>query len=265
MPAAPPSAAAPYGGRPPEPRQRPGHDRQRQHAPHRHKPPPSIFPISVPTAAAGSNGNASFNNGVVTLTPSTNNQDGSVFYNSKVPTTSFTASFVYQESNGSNPPADGVAFVVQNVSTTALGTTGSALGYNGGLPQHGRRRGNQYQQWSYRRHQLRQRRRHGTYVSTGGVNVASGDPILVNLSYNGTTLLETLTDETTHSTYTTSYTANIPADAGGNMAYVGFTGATGGTYALQQVSQFSYQGGYNNALTVPAAANSYDRRDRLGR
>ena len=40
--------------------------------------------------------------------------------------------------------------------------------------------------------------------------------------------------------YTTSQTINIPSVVGGQTAYVGFTGATGGTGSQQTVSDFNY-------------------------
>ena len=170
-----------------------------------------------------SGGNTSVTSNVLTLTTAGVGEAGSAFYTSKVPTTNFTASFVYQMA-GSNP-ADGIAFVLQNAGPTARGGGGGSLGYTGiggGAAvefniYNGNTIGTNYANNGTT----------GTYLATGSVNLASGDPILVGLSYNGATLTETLTDQTNHNTFTKTYTENIPTDAGGTSAYMGFTGATG--------------------------------------
>lgn len=72
----------------------------------------------------------------------------------------------------------------------------------------------------------------GGSVTLGGANhtspvgLLSGDPISVSLSYNGTVLHETLTDELTSATSSFSYLVNLPQILGGTTAYVGFTAQT---------------------------------------
>jgi hypothetical protein len=85
------------------------------------------------------------------------------------------------------------------------------------------------------------------------VNIKSGNPIQVNLTYDGTTLTETLLDTVTSDMFTTTYTfegstATPPAftgklegDIGFDRGYVGFTAATGGAQATQTVSNFTYK------------------------
>jgi hypothetical protein len=58
--------------------------------------------------------------------------------------------------------------------------------------------------------------------------------------YDGTTLTLTITDLVTTATYTTSTVINIPATVGGNTAYVGFTGGTGGYTATQKILTWTY-------------------------
>ena len=202
-----------------------------------------------------SGGNTAVSSNVLTLTTAAIGEAGSAFYDTKVPTTNFTASFVYQMA-GANP-ADGVAFVLQNAGPTARGGGGGSPGYTGiggGAAVEFNVYNGQTIGTNYANNGTT-----GTYITTGAVNLASGDPILAGLSYNGTTLTETLTDESNQNTFTKTYTANIPVDAGGTSAYVGFTGATGGAYVLQTVSQFAYSSAsysYSNALAVALAANS---------
>ena len=70
-----------------------------------------------------------------TNTESAGNQTGSAWYNTAQPVQQgFTTSFQFQFTNQSNPPADGIAFVIQNVPTSPLhigytGGNGGALGY----------------------------------------------------------------------------------------------------------------------------------------
>jgi hypothetical protein len=51
----------------------------------------------------------------------------------------------------------------------------------------------------------------------------------------------TITDASNRdATFTTSWAANIPSTLGKNMAYVGFTGATGGVSATQELLTWSF-------------------------
>ena len=64
------------------------------------------------------------------------------------------------------------------------------------------------------------------------------------MTYNGTTLTMTITDTANPSqTFTTSWPVNIPSAVGGTSAYVGFTGATGGSMATQQILTWSFASG----------------------
>ena len=88
----------------------------------------------------------------------------------------------------------------------------------------------------------------GVYLPTNGVmttnptsNTANGDPIQVNLSYDGSNnLVETLTDLTTSATWSNTYSVgSLAATVGGKTAYLGFTGADGGATSTQTISNFS--------------------------
>ena len=79
--------------------------------------------------------------------------------------------------------------------------------------------------------------------NTGGVDLTSGDPINVVLSFNSQTqtLTEYLSDQVADDSFTTTYTGiNLPAILGSNSAYMGFTGATGGADSVQTITGFSY-------------------------
>ena len=183
----------------------------------------------------------------------------------------FSAQFTYSQNsnNDAGPnngfdPADGFAFVVQNDprGVNALGGSSEQLGYGDKAPVAGIASSaavefNLFAIGS---------RLGGTnlftdgqtgspgtpgnnYNPTGSVNLAGGDPILVDLVYDGAaqTLSETLTDTTVPAdVYTTTYTGvNLPAVVGGSTALVGFTGGTGGGVANQYVNAFTF--------TTPAA------------
>jgi hypothetical protein len=73
-----------------------------------------------------------------------------------------------------------------------------------------------------------------------GIDLHSGHTFNASLVYDGTTLQVTITDTTTQAKATQSYTVNIPSIVGGNTAFVGFTGATGGLTATQNVLSWTY-------------------------
>jgi hypothetical protein len=78
------------------------------------------------------------------------------------------------------------------------------------------------------------------YLDITPVNLLSMDPIQVNLTYDGTTLTEVILDTTTGDTTTLSYDIDIPGSVGDTMAYVGFTGATGGANSFQTIAGFTF-------------------------
>jgi autotransporter-associated beta strand protein len=181
--------------------------------------------------------------GTLTLTDNNAYEARSAFYDWKVPVNApFTASFVYQAAGGK--AADGVAFVLQNSSNgpNALGLNGGGLGYNGISPSAALEL-NIYT-WAPGGvgMALVTGGGSGQYTPTGNVNLASGDPIQVQLAYDppSQTLTTTLTDWTTLATFTTTYNANLATALGGTSAYIGFTGGTGGWVSTQTISNFSF-------------------------
>jgi len=92
-------------------------------------------------------------------------------------------------------------------------------------------------------------------MTSSGVSVHSGHPLTVNLNYNGTTLVETVTDTVTSAHFTHSYTVNIPSIVGGSSAYAGFTASTGYFGANQTVTAWTYSAsqGQTQPPAVPAS------------
>ncbi|MFY9527527.1 MAG: L-type lectin-domain containing protein [Candidatus Acidiferrales bacterium] len=77
---------------------------------------------------------------VLRLTPNVAGQVGSVWFNTQqVVSNGFTTTFQFRISNPSTPPADGLAFVIQNsaASTTAIGPGGGGIGYGTNLDSSG--------------------------------------------------------------------------------------------------------------------------------
>jgi hypothetical protein len=79
------------------------------------------------------------------------------------------------------------------------------------------------------------------------------------LSYeqSTTTLMETLIDLTTNATVNFSYTVDIAAQVNGNTAYVGFTGATGGFNAIQDILSWTYDNGGTHTIDHSAGFASH--------
>ena len=174
----------------------------------------------------------------------------SAFFSTPVNVTSFTNAFTFQDTSAK---ADGLCFVIEASGPAALGGSGGALGYAGttgalstkslcvdfdlfngstnkeisntGLFTNGANPS------------------HGAGSAAGSLSFQSGDVMSVQMTYNGTTLTMQITDTVTSATYNTSFTVNIPSAVGGNTAYVGFTGGTGGLTAIQDILTWTYTSG----------------------
>jgi autotransporter-associated beta strand protein len=227
-------------------------------------------PIVTVTGFGGSgtgwtqNGNAVFPGGdVLQLTDAVNGQVGSAWNNTPVPTRAFTASFRYTVPVASAPPADGITFTLQNQGTNAIGGGGGLLGY-GGITPSAALRINIYPP-----------------NTTGGTG--SGYSLLLNgAAPDGTPaipiapvdpgLVATPTDvvmnfDGTNATVTFTQGANmfstgpVPFSfAIGSTALLGFTGATGGLNAQQQISNFTFTtlplANYTNDVNVAAGTST---------
>jgi hypothetical protein len=77
-------------------------------------------------------------------------------------------------------------------------------------------------------------------MAPSGINMQSGHLMKATLTYNGTVLMETVTDTVTGATYRNSYSANIPSLVGGNTALVGFGGSSGAASVTQNIQSWTY-------------------------
>jgi hypothetical protein len=184
---------------------------------------------------------------VVTPAPSpggtielTTNKDQyrSIFYKTAQPITQFTASFTFQMLGADGRDFAGAAFVLQNSLQGASAASSQYLGYAGitnsaAITFELSGNGSDY----YKNGDI------GTSSSVNPINLGSGDPIDVSISYNGFILTETLTDTKTSVQFSTSYiNVDLPTLLGGSTAFVGFTAANGPAFGAdaQVFSNFIY-------------------------
>jgi predicted alpha-1,2-mannosidase len=216
------------------------------------------------------NGSASISGSRLRLTDTGTYEAGTAFFSTLVPVQAFTTSFVFQLHDGTpfgdQVVGNGITFIIQSNGTTALGGTGGGLGYGpdpslggAGIPN------SIAVKFDTTDNEGEGPNSTGLYLDgvaptvpavdlrVTPINLHSGDPFEVDLSYDGSTLTETITDQVTMGTYTQSYTVNIPAVVGGDVAYVGFGGGTGLHTASQDILQWTFQastGGTGTAASV---------------
>ncbi len=190
------------------------------------------------------NGSAGVSGGALVLTDG-QNQAGSAFHPNAVNVAEFRTRFHFRigDQGFQWTYADGIAFVIQGTGTAALGYGGQGLGYgdipnsvalkfdpNGGVAVYA----------------------NGEFPGGNEQGVPddallTGHLFLADITYDGTTLFLDLTDTETGTTYQYQFTIDIAAAVGDTEASVGFTGGTGGLFAVQSVADWSY----TPALTPP--------------
>jgi hypothetical protein len=194
-------------------------------------------------------GRTLFVNGLARLTDGGGNEGGSVWTQTpgtggRVPIAFFDTTFTLRQVPVTGA-ADGLTFAIQNSTNgvNALGGLGGGLGYTGLTPSVAV----YFDLYNGGSHNPRTGlllNGNGTPGDTrslaGIINLGSGDPIKVHLTYDSGTLAEVVTDTITGAVFSTSYTVNIPTVVGGGgLAYVGFTAATGGESAVQDILNWS--------------------------
>ncbi|HEV7948354.1 MAG TPA: autotransporter-associated beta strand repeat-containing protein [Glaciihabitans sp.] len=197
---------------------------------------------------------------VLTLTENMGSQARSVFSPTAVSfAEGFTTTFAY--SAGGNRAADGFAFVVQGVGPNAVGGGGGQLGYVGIANSaalefniytgNGNPIGTNFAVGTA-----------GTYIPSTPVDLASGDPILITVTYDpvAATLTETLFNRISQESYTNVFNGvDFAASVGSTSGFVGFTGGTGGAFASQRLADFSFTNFAEgvvmaNTVSIPAGA-----------
>lgn len=186
---------------------------------------------------------ATFTPGAIRLTTGGFDQVRSIFHNTPQPISKFNASFTYRAVNAFDSSVSiGAAFVLQNIpdGQQAIGTGGGGLGYRGIADSAAVTVG------------LGNAAVSTTGFFTGGVvggggssispvNLFSGNPIEVEVVYDGSILQTSFRDTVTSDFFQTASFANLPSIIGSPTAYVGFTASTGfGTGADQHFSDFQF-------------------------
>src|SRR5262249_7289011 len=179
---------------------------------------------------------------------------GSVFFNHRLPIAAFATSFTFQISAA---VADGMTFILQGNDPTAIGLRADGLGYE------------QIRNSGAIKFQIFDNEGSGpnaTGIFTDGrhpsvrsadlpddipdvsidlrstpIDLHSGHIFSVDISYEGSTLDVTITDTFTMAKASQSYPVNMPRFLGGDFAYFGFAGGTGGLSATQDVRSWTFQ------------------------
>ncbi len=210
----------------------------------------------------------------LTLTTAQGGEQTSAWYNTQQDVAdSWSATFTYQLSGtpSGSSPADGFMFVVQNGATTALGGGGGSKGYENPAatgftavtPSVGLGIELFYNNASYSQLGL-----NGTFVNGGNVpgstlNLATDtNPINYTINYYAPSSSFSVTAvDSVNSADSYSYIAyglpnlansaiNVGTTLGSTTGYVGFTGATGGAYSEQDITNFNFT--TNTGATQPA-------------
>jgi hypothetical protein len=182
----------------------------------------------------------------------------SSFYTSPVNVQAFTNDFLFQLTS---PSADGIMFVIQGQGANALGAYGGDLGFGSGAKGIRNSVGVKFDLYSNAGEGTNSTGLYlngappsmpATDLTPTGVQLHSGNIFRVHMKYDGSTLAVTITDTATNASATQTYSVNIPGVVGGNTAYVGFTGGTGGLTATQEIVTWNY------TPTTPTAPSSID-------
>jgi hypothetical protein len=214
------------------------------------------------TANTSPGGRTVFTNGLARLTDAGFNEAGTIFSNNKVNITSFNTSFVFRFSEGTTPRADGITFIIQGNSPLALGAGGGGLGYagirnsvaikfdlfnNSGDPSEGTDPfGSTGLFTDGRNPTIRQAGLPADVpdisidLQPSGYQLDNQHMHQVTLTYDGTVLHEDLLDLATGDEFPHDYTVDIRRFIGGDTAYVGFGGGTGGLSAIADIQNWQF-------------------------
>ena len=208
------------------------------------------------------NSGAAVTNTYLQLTNGGKYQTTSAYSTTPVNIQSFTTNFTFQLSNA---VADGFTFTLQNAGLTALGGQGGSLGYGptningttGGIAN------SVAVKFDFYNNSTEGTDSTGFYVdgavptapsqrmTPSGVLLLSGDTMAAQLTYDGTTLTLNLTDTVTSKTFTYAAALNIPNAVGGTTAYAGFTAASGGATAVQNIKTWTFTSGTAKTAADP--------------
>jgi hypothetical protein len=206
-------------------------------------------PFTDHSAGFASTADLQLNNGATVvgtrlrLTDGAGNEARTAWTTTKVGVLNFSTSFILQDQSVQGS-ADGITFAIQNNDPNQVGGGGGGLGYTG----IGRSVAIMFDLYSGATHNsttnllLNGNKVGSIDMGPSGIVLGSNHPLRVDLAYDITQLAfsETVTDTVTGAVFQHVYTnVNVPQIVGGNTAYVGFTGATGGETAVQDIVSWS--------------------------
>jgi hypothetical protein len=198
------------------------------------------------------NGSTDLDDSRLQLTNGGTSEAGSAFCTTQVDVRGFVTDFTFQLSDAQ---ADGITFTLQNsaAGASALGPVGGGLGYGPDAPSgSGGITPSVAVKFDLFNNEGEGDDSTGLYtdgasptipfvdLTPSGIDLHSGDTMAVHITYDGTTLTITITDDVVNKTFAQSWPVNIPAIIGGNLAYAGFTGGTGGETASQKIETWTW-------------------------
>ena len=198
------------------------------------------------------NGSTDLDDSRLQLTNGGTDEAGSAFCTTPVDIRGFSTDFTFQLSDAQ---ADGITFTIQNSpsGSAALGPGGGGLGYGpdtpGGAPGIGESVAVKFDLYNNAGEGDDSTGIYtdgasptvpSTDLTSSGIDLHGGDTMAVHMTYDGVTLTMSLTDASIGKTFKTSWPVNIPAAIGGNNAYVGFTGGSGGETASQKIESWTF-------------------------
>ena len=193
------------------------------------------------------NGGAALNGTALRITDGGTNEARSVFFNTPVAVEFFTTDFTFQLTNA---VGEGFTFTLQGNNPAQVGPAGSGLGYGGttgGIPN------SVAVKFDLANTLGEGSNSTGIYTNgasptvpainlvPSGINLHDGDIFYVHMAYNGSVLAWTITDSNTGKSFSASAPVDIPGHVGASTAFVGFTGGTGGSTAIQDILTWSFQ------------------------
>ncbi len=227
-------------------------------------PPPAPL-VNFPNGfASGTAGVLTLNHGAAIVGGNLQLTDGGTFESrtayttNTVPVGQFTTTFTFQIPSKTNA-GDGFTFVVQGTSNSVYGGIGGSLGYASSVKKSLAVKFDLYSNSGEGPNST------GVYtngaaptnvgsidMTSSGVNLHSGDTMTATISYDGSNLVESITDTVTHANFSHTYTGlNIPSLVGASQGYVGFTAGTGGSTATQNILSWTYSNGVSTqAITA---------------
>jgi hypothetical protein len=218
-------------------------------------PPVPNFISNMDSSNFKLQGGAAISGANLQLTNGGQNATTSAYYKIPVGIQSFTTDFNFQIMPGSvTTLADGFTFVIQNAGLTAQGSGAGGLGY-AGIPNSVAIKFDTFNNAGEGTDST------GLYVNGAmptvpSMDLTSSNDIIgnghlfnVHIVYDGTTLTWSVRDITHGQSTSRHLTINIPNAISSNIAYVGFTAASGDGASIQNILQWTFTEG--DAIATP--------------